>query len=88
MECKNTNVGGILAAMVYQIEADNGNAKGGVQQQLNVSALGLDDLSSMRGISDLNIIGSIENLSVAADNNIKDKLAAQLDDMYNALAIE
>jgi len=87
MECADTNIGGILASMVYQIEADNGNAKGGAQPAGNVN--GFEELSSMRGISDLNVIGSPENQSglAEADNN-KDKLTAQLDDMFSALAIE
>ena len=44
MECADTNIGGILASMVYQIEADNGNAKGGAQPAGNVN--GFEELSS------------------------------------------
>ena len=75
--------------MVYQIEEDNGGQKQQSQPLFveKISELG-DGISSLRGISDLNVLASVEMHSDVGGLQDKDRLAGQLDDLYSALIIE
>ena len=89
MDCANTSIGGILSAMIYQVEADNSAAKPtGLFGSPRNNAHGCgDEISVQHGISELNRTDCLSD-TTAPDNNNRDKLAAQLDDMFNSLAIE
>lgn len=68
MESGSTSVGGILSAMVFQIEQDNAGSKRQNQQQSkNVptnASVHKDDVSSMRGLS----MSGLNSLEVASEN--------------------
>lgn len=66
MDSGSTSVGGILSAMVYQIEQDNAGSKK-QQQSKNVPtnvSIHKDDASSIRGIS----MSGLNSLEVASEH--------------------
>ena len=97
MQSGSTNIGGILSAMVYQIEQDNIKAKNKAPPTgHNNSAMILEEKSksSLHGPSISNMHSIDINSEAAAgakdqqQQEEKNKLASQLDDMYNCLVIE
>ena len=95
MDGASTSIGGILSAMVYSIENDgNGSgirpkaSAGGIRgTQMSVQ----EDHSSIRGVSLNEVPSNLKSLEMISEQGgpeQKTKLANQLDDMFNALAVE
>lgn len=92
MQGASTNIGGILSAMVYQIEQDSLKNKKTALAAHNVSIQ--DEQASLHEKSVSNapsqIHSQLQSIDVQSDQGQeeKNKLISQLDDMYNSLVIE